>query len=159
MKNSIVKTIDLFLHMAVFATLFMLVGKYVPETYYRYFDTTQYYYVKVPAPVDGARFKACDLVPVIISRKSLINTTADVDISLVLEYKNTKERVSMEKKNIVISIGEDTYIARYKVPCTVQPGTYIFDALVHYRVYDLDKYTRVYTDPFEVVGDLQTEEK
>ncbi len=150
MQSKVIKYIDFLFHIAVFAAGFMIIGRFIPQTYYRYFDSTEYYLVKVPAAVGGKEFAPCNSVPVEINRVSLVDTEAVADINLVLVNLDSKERVYREVRNIMITKGEAVYVAKYNIPCSATPGRYIFDALVHFKVYDIDKYTHFYSEEFDV---------
>lgn len=139
-------------HIIFFAAAFAFLGQYIPQTYYQYFDKTNYYQIQVPAPIEMRDYKACDKVDVYIIRKSLIDGQGDsiINLSLIKDGNGTRERVATENKRVSITAGDGTIITHWALPCEIKPGNYFFEGTVKYQVRGIDKYTAFYTQQFEV---------
>lgn len=141
----------------LFGIAFMVTGYIIPNLYYRFFDSTNYYEIKIPLPVEERVYKPCELVDVYIVRKSLIDTQGDsiINLALIRDGNENRERISTETKRISITKGDGTIITHWQLPCMITSGEYFFEGTVKYEVRGFEKYTPFYTQSF-LVGDKDT---
>lgn len=147
--------IDTILHMMMGAVLFMVVGYYVPLIYFRYFDTTVYYKIYNPITVEKKRNEICSYVDAYIHREALVPIKGNSVRQLTLfrlDKNGLRERIRNFSTDMQAEEGEATVIAHWPIPCDIPLGTYFFEGTVSYRVRDIEKYTRFYTENFDIIA-------
>lgn len=133
----------------IFAFLFIFTGWAIPQIFFSYFDTTNYYEVLLPVRTDALKYNTCDTAKLYITRNSKIDAKARVILELVDIYENTE--VTSETRPLSIEKGRQTITALFKLPCDLQGGTYYIRGLVTYEVRGVDKNTKIYTTNFTVL--------
>lgn len=91
----------------VFAMLFVLLGALIPDVYYRYFDTKQYYSIDSIFVEANKTYKPCEVMELMIARTALENLTGEFTFVLSLE--------DIDNRNVYSK----------RVPSTVEAGTKI----------------------------------
>ncbi len=135
---------------AVFSILFVLVGWAVPQTYFNYVDSKDYYVVDNPITIGESTYKPCEQVKMIIHR----NAYFDGIVHKVEELTKVNGTVVVEDKNISefnVAYGEETLIINYDIPCDVSLGRYIIRGALEYRVNGVQKTGAYVTELFEIV--------
>lgn len=89
----------------VFAMLFVLLGALIPDVYYRYFDTKQYYSIDSIFVEANKTYKPCEVMELMIARTALENLTGEFTFVLSLE--------DIDNRNVYSK----------RVPSTVEAGT------------------------------------
>lgn len=91
----------------IFAMLFVFLGALIPDIYYRYFDTKEYYKID-SITVDSTRtYVPCQVQEITITRTALENLTGEFMFTLSLE--------DIDNRNVYSKI----------IPSTVEKGTKI----------------------------------
>lgn len=126
------------LYAAIGAIIFSVVGFLLPYTYYRYFDTTQYYTVVQPIPVDSTFYKPCDDAVLNITRTSLIDISGEVQTDLALKRVGSPDFVvprARFHRRISVKKGEHVTISTsYRLPCNLATGVYYWQLTLSYEV-------------------------
>ena len=91
--------------MLVFSMVFVLLGALIPDIYFRYFDTKEYYSIDSIFVDTSRTYKPCDMMELTIARTALENLTGDFTFVLSLE--------DIENRNVYSK----------RVPSTVEAGT------------------------------------
>lgn len=136
--------------MAIFAAAFAILGYFVPQAYYQYFDKTQYFTVETPMQVIGNDFTACDIVPVEVHRKTMFAMQA-VSVSELVLYNGNVE-VARYKKDLSINLDNTAMLTTWELPCSLKPGIYFFRGVVKYQFRGIDKQAEFYTTQFNVIS-------
>lgn len=138
----------------VFAVLATLLGTLIPQTYYQFFDKTDYYQITSPVLIGEGDHYACELVDAYINRTSLIDGHGDSIINLSLIKKESGEvvdRIISKERRISITQGSGTVITHWEIPCNAKPGLYYYDGVVEFEVRGIKKHESFKTEVFEVV--------
>ena len=91
--------------MLVFGMVFVLLGAVIPDVYYRYFDTKEYYSIDSIFVDTSRTYKPCEVMELTIARTALENLTGEFTFVLSLE--------DIENRNVYSK----------RVPSTVEAGT------------------------------------
>ena len=147
---------DKILHMLAATALFAAIGWFIPEIYFRHFDTRQYYQIENPITIHNKPAVACENVEVHLNRKSSITTDAVSIIQLNLVNTETKEttRVYNQMRNVAIKeLNEFQSVELlWDLPCNLKSGKYYFDGVISYKVRDISKSTAFYSEMFDVIA-------
>lgn len=136
-----------------FAVLFSLLGTFIPQTYYQFFDTTEYYKIAEPVEIEDRDYFACDYVNAYITRTSLIDGHGDSIINLSLVREDTGEvvdRIVSSERHVTITQGTGTVITHWEIPCNADPGSYHYDGVVEYEVRGIKKHEGFVSEVFTV---------
>lgn len=133
----------------IFAFLFIFTGWAIPQIFFSYFDTTNYYEVLLPVRTDAPKYNACDTAKLYITRNSKI----DVNARVILELVDINENIEVvsEIRQLSIEKGRQTIVALFKIPCDAQGSNYYIRGIVTYKVRGVDKTTKIYTTIFTVI--------
>lgn len=148
--TNLLKTIP---YMVIFAVIAIAAGYCIPQTYYQYFDTTEYYQIKNPVEIKEEQVFACSQIDAYIDRVSLIDGQGDAIVNLTLireDMDGALDRVKSINRRITITKGSGVIITHWEVPCEIKPGTYYFDGVVEYEVRGVKKNTSFKTELFNV---------
>lgn len=91
--------------MLVFGMVFVLLGAVIPDVYYRYFDTKEYYSIDSIFVDTSRTYKPCEVMELTIARTALENLTGEFTFILSLE--------DIDNRNVYSK----------RVPSTVEAGT------------------------------------
>jgi hypothetical protein len=141
---------------AIFAAVFAVLGYFIPQAYYQYFDKTQYFSIENPMMVEGNNFYACDTITVEVHRKAAYAMQA-VSVSELVLYKDNVE-VARYKKDLSINLDSDIVHTTWDLPCNLMPGNYFFRGVVNYKFRGLDKTTEFFTTVFDVISKPKEDE-
>ncbi len=143
LKNSIFSIV-------IFATLFSVLGYYIPRAYFSWFDQTIYYTIKVPVEVEKDIYKAGDIVTVEIERNALI-TTQGVSIRelILIDEKGNKE-VFRYTTDLAINAGKEKVNVDWVLPPNIKDGVYFFQGVVSYPIRGITKFTPFCTEKFTI---------
>jgi len=138
----------------VFAIAFAVVGKFIPEIYFRYFDRTVYYFIEQPISVDKTVYKPCEITRVTINSVALVDITGWSVVDLVLIRADNKlEKVAAIQRVSAIPKGERTLIVDWPLPCDISDGIYYWQAVIKYDVRGIQKTYSYLTDTFMVISE------
>lgn len=155
-KNFLQRVEKQFVYMLTIGAMFSIIGWAVPQVYFQYLDTTNYYSLSQPVAVDKTYYAPCE--EVILSTKRVSLTDLVVDASNSLIKVNGEDPLSIvrvyeapERPNLVVEQSTGKPVAFIlTIPCDVSDGTYFWQGAVRYTVNDVDK-TYIYTtDLFQV---------
>lgn len=136
-----------------FTLLFAILGTLIPQTYYQFFDLTEYYKIGEPVRIEQREYYPCDYVDAFITRESLIDGHGDSIINLSLVREDTGEvldRVISEERRVTIKKGSGTVITHWEIPCIAKPGRYYYDGVIEYEVRGIKKHEGFVSDVFRV---------
>lgn len=138
----------------LFAALFSVVGHFLPQIYFRYFDKTDYYKIYSPVAINQSIvYKPCGTVEVSFTKESLIQTNGTVDIALnLIKADGMKKRVGYQVKEIPLTLGEDVIITSWNIDCSAVAGEYYFEGVLTYRVNGLEKGHGFFSEKFKIVN-------
>jgi len=91
----------------IFGMLFVFLGALLPDVYYRYFDTKEYYSIDSIFVDTSRTYKPCEVMELTIARTALENLTGEFTFILSLE--------DIDNRNVYSK----------RVPSTVEAGTKI----------------------------------
>lgn len=140
-------------HVVFFALAFVLMGKFIPEIYFKYFDKTEYYTVEIPILLDKKEYKACETLIMEIKRNSLVNTDATSYLELILVRESgANQEFDRITKQIVLDKGQKEIGVPLPIPCNSIPGTYFYQGVVGFTINGIDHHTPLKTDTFKVIN-------
>lgn len=139
-----------FVYMVFFALSFVLMGKFIPELYYTYFDTTTYYSMELPLKTDKLNYHPGDTVKTTMKRTSQLDMDAFSVIELVLVDEVTKNEIWRERRDLSVNKGYEELTINYILPTNIDDGKYFYQGTVHYTIKGQQKYFNFYTDTFLV---------
>ena len=134
----------------LFATLFSVLGYYIPRAYFTWFDQTVYYTIKVPVEVEKDVYKSGDIVTVRIERSALIDTQGISIRELILVDEKGNREVFRYNTNLAINAGKEDVTVDWLLPPNIKDGVYFFQGVVSYPVREITKVTPFCTERFEV---------
>lgn len=141
----------------LFAVIFGLLGWAIPETYFRYFDKTQYYVVEQPVSVDKTIYQPCEDTVVTLVRTALVDTIGEFEVDLrLIDVDGVQFNVNQAHISRVASIagGKTVVRASYPLPCDIPEGVYFWQATIRYHVNDIEKQYVYVTQTFQVLAEL-----
>lgn len=141
---------DSVFHMVFFATLFAVLGYYLPKAYFTWFDQTVYYSIKVPIEVEKEAYKAGDIVTVEIDRTALITTQGISIRELILVDEKGNKEVFRYNNNLAINAGSEKLNVEWLLPPNIKDGVYFFQGVVSYPIRGITKFTPFCTEKFTV---------
>lgn len=137
-----------------FALVFIIIGLFLPDLYYKYLDQTQYYSVQQPIPVAQKWYKPCDDVVMTAIRDSRFDVSGTVQTDLVLKQGNNEIfKVPNVKFNRGISVKKGNSVTvsfSYRLPCDLADGVYYWQLSFSYKVRGFDKEYVAISDLFNV---------
>lgn len=136
-----------------FTALFALLGIFIPQTYYQFLDTTDYYSIQEPVIIEEGVHLPCENVNAYITRTSLIDGHGDSIINLSFIREDTGEvvdRIISAERRVTITQGTVTVITHWGIPCSAKPGKYYYDGVIEYEVRGIKKYERFTSEIFMV---------
>lgn len=120
------------------ALIFSIVGFLLPYTYYRYFDSTQYYTVVQPIPVDSTYYKPCDDTILTITRTATTDLTGNVETNLRLKQNDNTvfivPRATFKRQTAIKKGDHITISVPYRLPCDLADGLYYWQLTLTYKV-------------------------
>ncbi len=138
------------LNALIFGCAFVFLGWVIPNMYFTYFDTTEYYTAKF-VMLDNKEYNACDTITFAISRDSKAKSGATFTISLVL-LNGIHEKVPLARRSGPgdITFGKDVITNTFTIPCDVPSGFYLLSRSVIFKVYDREKVFNYQSDTFYI---------
>jgi hypothetical protein len=138
----------------IFAALFSSVSFAIPQTYYKFIDTTEYLTIDSPISVDGTYYKPCDLVSVGAGIESKIDVEAIVLTELVL-VKDNGDTTRIDGSQIVQQApfrkSEHRLISSYlKLPCELEDGRYYWQGNAVYMIRGFERTESYISETFNV---------
>lgn len=147
-----IDTMEKLFHVTFFAVAFVLMGKFIPEIYYQYFDKTKYYTIEVPVLIDKMEYRACDTLVMEVRRNSLVDVDAKSYLEMVLIRSNGSDmEVSRLTREIVLEKGQSKVGVPLPIPCDSVPGEYFYRGIVSFTINGVDKDTPFHTTGFNVI--------
>ena len=110
----------------VFAMLFVFLGVLVPDVYYRYFDTKQYYTIDSIFVDTSKTYKPCEVMELTIARTSLENLTGEFTFVLSLEDIDNRN-VYSKRVPSTVDIGTKVIKSEQLIPCNSGVGVDLRD--------------------------------
>jgi hypothetical protein len=104
-KNKIKQIDHRIIGTVIFAMLFVFLGALIPDVYYRYFDTKEYYSIDSIFVDTSKTYKPCEVMELTIARTALEDLTGEFTFVLSLE--------DIDNRNVYSK----------RVPSTVEAGT------------------------------------
>lgn len=144
----------------LFAIIFGLLGWAIPETYFRYFDKTEYYTVEQPVSVDQTIYQPCDDTVITLVRTALVDTIGEFEVDLrLIDVDGVQFNVNQAHITRVASIagGKSVVRASYPLPCNLPDGVYFWQATIRYHVNGIEKQYVYVTQTFQVLQELPEE--
>jgi hypothetical protein len=138
------------LPIVIFATIFVVVGYFLPRIYFEYFDTTVYYSFDNPSTLDKAVYKPCDYMVATTGRLSLVSVPAVSIKTLVLVRKEGNVDIFKETVSLATTIGTNPISARWKLACDLEEGTYFYRGVLAFKVNGVNKHADFYTTEFRI---------
>lgn len=138
----------------LFAFIFAITGRVVPDNYYRFGDNTRYITIDSPVNVDRKFFKPCDKVVLTASLSSLIDVDVMVLNQLVLvkddgiEYNLTDSLVQFYAP--IRKSEPHTTSYPYPLPCNIESGRYFWKGSITYTYRDVAKTVGFISQTFNV---------
>ncbi len=137
----------------VFATLFTVLGYFVPRFYFQYLDHTEYYHIDSPIEMPNSPYKSCNpSVPITLHRTALVDLYGKSVINLFLIREGNKNKVSEGTREMVISKGESDITTYWPIPCGIISGNYYYDGVVNYQLNGVDRQAFFSTETFVVTN-------
>lgn len=135
-------------YVLLFAVLFSLLGRFLPNAYYQYFDRTEYYSIEIPQ-IEDKNLKVCDDVNYFYKRIAKQNLQFAVRVDLILFESGRPEHQIhtwvAEPNNA--EAGELIIENKRELPCDMPEGFYKLRFFYNYDVYGVEK---VYTKDSEL---------
>jgi len=139
-----------------FGFLFLFAGWLIPEIYFKYFDTTQYYRITIPIQLDKKIYSACDSQMGTTVRVSYIDTIIEYSRVLVnitspsepFKILSTVKQATLPVKRTPLQ-GETIYSA-YQIPCDTEDGIYFWEGVALYTYRNNEKTFYVNTETFTI---------
>lgn len=141
---------DSLFSIVLFATLFAVLGYYIPRAYFSWFDRTVYYTIKVPIEVEKDIYKSGDTVTVSIERSALIDTQGISIRELILVDENGNKEVFRYNTNLAINAGKENITVDWVLPLNIKDGVYFFQGVVSYPIRGITKFTPFCTERFTI---------
>lgn len=116
MKKILNKIKGKLFNIAVFAMLFMLLGAVLPEVFYRYFDTREYYKINSIVVDTNKTYKPCEVMELLITRTAYEDLTGEFTFVLTLEDIDNKN-VYSKRVPSTVEKGERTIKSEQLIPC------------------------------------------
>ncbi len=137
-------------HIIFFASLFSLLGYYIPKAYFTWFDHTVYYTIKVPIDIEKEIYKSGDIVGVEIERTALFDTQGISIRELILVDEKGNREIFRYNTNLAINAGKEKMNVDWLLPPNIKNGVYFFQGVVSYPIRGITKFTPFYTEKFTV---------
>lgn len=139
----------------MFAFFFSVVGKVVPDVYYRFFDTTKYLEIKSPLSVDKAYYKPCEGVKVSTIITSRLDLDADFFTELILVQENSGDYTRIEGSGItlrtpIIQAEPHVVTNMLPLPCNLPDGLYHWKGNAEYDVRGYERVEPYFSETFQV---------
>lgn len=115
------KIINFILNTVLFAGILAIASTFVVDSYYRYFDKTEYYEIH-SITTSKNNYKACETIKTNIEREALTDLTGDFTVVLSLESSLSEPIASINQK-ASISKGISTVINSFPIPCLRKDST------------------------------------
>lgn len=132
----------------IFCFIFVFLGRYVPSTYYKYFDNTEYYQVKKQYVVE-TEVHPCDSITLVTERTSLANFEGVLKRNLW--SIRTGKMVWNKTTTIIVGVNETNTSIIINLPCDLEPGKYIFESSLTYEIKGVEKVYAYQSIPFEIL--------
>ena len=125
-KSKISKVSHRLMGMLVFAMLFVLLGALIPDVYYRYFDTKEYYSIDSIFVDTNKTYKPCEKMELTIARTALENLTGEFTFVLSLEDIDNRN-VYSKRVPSTVEAGTKVIKSEQLIPCNSGVGVVIRD--------------------------------
>lgn len=139
-----------FLSAMLFATMFVLIGSIIPETYYKYFDHTEYLTVRYPMGTDKDSYKPCEKLVVISTYTALqdINATSHNNWMKINEDGSFTKVLERERDGVFLKAEGQPFSVQLDVPCDLDPGTYFLSGIKTYNILGNEHQYSFVSEPF-----------
>lgn len=155
-------------HAFLFSVMFMIIGRSVPDFYYRFIDKTNYITFSQPISFNRKTIHKCDTIISttrvyskldlnIILHTKIIRIYKDGKLQGIYEYPQSKTFIRKTIKDGVV------YVIPFSLPCKAKykngdpialtPGIYFLEAIVNYEVYGYQKTYGLITDQITIIED------
>lgn len=138
-------------------TMFVLLGYFVPELYYRYAPAENFYNIEPnPLTVDKVEYEQCDFVIRKGTRTSSISTDSLISRDLVLFKDEVDKPVhTLGIVQIPIESGVDEMEIPYQIPCEddieLETGVYFIRGITVFEVHGHKKVYEWETEKFNIL--------
>lgn len=121
-------------HVVSFAFAFMILGTFVPQMYYTYFDKTNYYET-TDLEIITEKVYACEDVEYVFSRSAREDLELHIHSDLLKVLDDDRLQQVYAFPPVEASAGRGDIIIRSsrKIPCDVEEGTYIIRFFYNYE--------------------------
>lgn len=138
------------------AILFIVVGYYVPNIYYKYFDNREYFKINSVQTTEAA-YAQCAISTVVVQRTSQIDANATRYVDIALQSENGESTIPVPEltRNILIERNDNKIIIDgLTIPCSLKNGEYRWVIKIHYMVHDNPRFEVAKSNPFIVSTEL-----
>jgi len=105
----------------IFGMLFVFLGALLPDVYYRYLDTKEYYSIDSIFVDTSRTYKPCEVMELTIARTALENLTGDFTFVLSLEDIDNRN-VYSKRVPSTVGIGTKVIKSEQLIPCNSGVG-------------------------------------
>lgn len=138
----------------IFGMIFAIIGRVVPDTYYRYLDPVHYLHIDSPVNVDRNFFKPCDKVVLTSSLYALTDVQVVILNQLVLVKDDGTEYQlpdSLIELRVPIRKSEPHTVSYpFPLPCNLEDGRYFWKGTVTYEYNYIEKTIGFISQTFNV---------
>lgn len=138
------------IYMVFFSLAFVLMGKFIPEIYFTYFDTHEYYSMELPVKVDKPEYLPGEDVKLKIKRTSDVDMDAFSIVELILIDQDTKTEAYRVRRDLSVNKGYDEFSIVFTLPDKLQDGKYFYQGTVNFDYRGIQKHFNFYTNTFLV---------
>lgn len=128
-----------FINALIFGCAFAFLGWVIPNLFYTYFDTNEYYVAKFEM-LDKKEYSQCDTITFSISRDSKVKSAATFNTTLVY-LSDVHNAIPIARRSGLgdISPGKDVIANTLIIPCDAPPGFYLIYRSAIFKVFDREK--------------------
>ena len=110
----------------IFGMLFVFLGALLPDVYYRYFDTKEYYSIDSIFVDTSRTYKPCEVMELTIARTALENLTGEFTFVLSLEDIDNRN-VYSKRVPSTVDAGTKVIKSEQLIPCNSGVGVDLRD--------------------------------
>ncbi len=137
----------------VLAVVFSVAPKLLSDTYYRYFDKTQYLTIVQPVSVDKKSYKPCEDTVLTATFTATIDVNVDSLTQLILvrdDGVTTRVGMPMTARTPIRAMKQHVVSGAIPLPCDLMEGRYFWQGTGTYQVYGYDRTISFVSDTFNV---------
>lgn len=140
--------------MLIVGMLFAIIGTILPNFYFQYLDTTEYFKIN-SVSINKYAFTAGETVEVTLDRTAKTNFNGFVvrELTLVniVNNKTILAEAYRESLNVTVDKGTKNILLYFTLPEELEHGTYFWRGTISYQINNNSKTTTFVTDTFIVL--------